>query len=359
MSEHKQKEEFSIREIIFKIKNLIFYLISKWVIIFSIGLIGAFLGLLYSLNQKPIYTAVLTFAFEDEKQGGANFGGVLANQFGLGIGGGNSAGGMFSAANLTELFKSRRIVEQTLLTATSMDGKIISLAELFLINNKWRENWEHNPKMKNIQFSPKDKREDFTRSQDSILGEIFKVLSNNEKLQISQKNIKTGIISVETKSENEIFAKIFTEALAQEVSDFYIETKSKKARINLYILQRQTDSIRMELYNSINGVAIANDNTFALNPALNIHRTTSTRREISVSANTAILNELLKETELAKVSVRKSTPLIQIIDRPIFPLEKQIFGKLKGILFGGMISTFLVIFLLIVIRFFKQLSTIE
>ena len=136
MSEHKQKEEFSLREIIFKIKNLIFYLISKWVIIFSIGLIGAFLGLLYSLNQKPIYTAVLTFVFEDEKQGGANFGGVLANQFGLGIGGGNSAGGMFSAANLTELFKSRRIVEQTLLTATSMDGKIISLAELFLINNK-------------------------------------------------------------------------------------------------------------------------------------------------------------------------------------------------------------------------------
>jgi hypothetical protein len=359
MSEHKQDIEFSIKEIIFKIKNLIYYLISKWKIIVIIVLIGAFLGLLYSLNQKPIYTAVLTFVLEDEKQGGASFGGTLANQFGLEIGGGN-AGGMFSGANLNELFKSRRIVEQTLLTTTTnRDGKIISLAELFLINNKWRKNWENNTKMKNIHFSPKDKRENFTRIQDSILGEIFTVLSNKEKLQISQKNIKTGIISVETKSENELFAKIFTEALAQEVSDFYIETKSKKARINLSILQRQTDSIRMELYNSITGVAIANDNTFALNPALNIHRTTSTRREISVSANTAILNELVKETELAKVSVRKSTPLIQIIDRPIFPLEKQIFGKLKGILFGGIISTFLVIFLLVVIRFFKQLSKIE
>jgi hypothetical protein len=46
---------------------------------------------------------------------------------------------------------------------------------------------------------------------------------------------------------NELFSKYFTEALVKEVSDFYIDTKSKKSRENMLILERQTDSIRREL----------------------------------------------------------------------------------------------------------------
>jgi hypothetical protein len=37
---------------------------------------------------------------------------------------------------------------------------------------------------------------------------------------------------------------------------------------------------------------------------------------------------------LAKVTLRKETPLIQIIDRPILPLAKERFGKAKGIVLG-------------------------
>jgi hypothetical protein len=55
-------------------------------------------------------------------------------------------------------------------------------------------------------------------------------------------------------------------------SDFYIDTKSKKSRENMLILERQTDSIRRELNGAITGVAVANDNTFNLNPALNVRR---------------------------------------------------------------------------------------
>jgi hypothetical protein len=45
--------------------------------------------------------------------------------------------------------------------------------------------------------------------------------------------------------------KYFTEALVKEVSDFYIDTKSKKSRENMLILERQTDSIRRELNGAI------------------------------------------------------------------------------------------------------------
>ena len=123
------------------------------------------------------------------------------------------------------------------------------------------------------------------------------------------------------------------------------------------ILERQTDSIRSELNGAITGVAVANDNTFGLNPAMNVRRAPSARRQVDVQANTAILTELVKQTELAKVTLRKETPLIQVIDQPILPLKKEKFGKAKGIVTGGFLAGFLVVLGLVVRRLFTQVAS--
>ncbi len=173
---------------------------------------------------------------------------------------------------------------------------------------------------------------------------------------MEQKDKKVDIISIDLKSPDENFAKYFTEALAKEVSDFYIANKTQKARLNQAILEKQTDSVRRELNGAITGVAQANDNTFGLNPALNIRRTPSARRQVDVQANTAILTELVKQTELAKVNLRRETPLIQVIDRPIFPLKIEKFGKAKGVVLGSFLAGFLVILILIIRRILRLLS---
>ena len=348
------KDEISLKELLEKVKEWFSYLLSQWKTILIVVLIGAALGLAYSFIKKPVYTATLSFALEDEKTGGGLGSALgLASQFGFDLGG--SASGMFSGANLTELFKSRVMVEQTLLTPVVVSGDSISLAEMYIRNEKWREKWDKKPKFANLQFLPKADRKSFTRAQDSILGVIYIDLSKNG-LSVAQKDKKVSIINIDVASTNELFAKYFTEALAKEVSDFYIETKSKKARMNMGILQKQTDSVRGELNGAITGVAVANDNTFGLNPALNVRRTPSARRQVDVQANTAILTELVKQSELAKVTLRRETPLIQIIDKPILPLKKERFGKAKGILLGGFLAGFLVVVGLTGKRILREIS---
>ena len=86
-----------------------------------------------------------------------------------------------------------------------------------------------------------------------------------------------------------------------------------------------------------------------------MRRAPSARRQVDVQANTAILTELVKQTELAKVTLRKETPLIQVIDRPILPLKKEKFGKAKGLVMGGFLAGFLTVLGLIVRRVFKTL----
>ncbi len=346
------KGEITLKELIEKIGVWFNFLLSKWKTIVIAGAIGGLLGIGYSLSQKPVYTATLTFAIEDDKSAGS--GGVLslASQFGISLG--SSGGSIFEGSNLTELFKSRNMVEQTLMKPVFFQGDTISLAEMYIQNNEWRKYWEKKPKFANIQFLPDTKRKYFTRAHDSILGKIYENLSKNS-LSVGQKDKKISIITMEVSSANELFSKYFCENLARQVGQFYITTKSKKARSNMEILERQTDSIRVELNNAIQGLASANDNIFNLNPALNVRRVPSARKQVDVQANTAILTELVKQTELAKVTVRRDTPLIQVLDRPILPLKMERVAKAKGIVVGGFLAGFLTVLVLTFRRFFLEL----
>jgi hypothetical protein len=333
------KDEITLKELFEKAKEWFQFLISQWKIIILFGIVGATLGLTYSIIQKPLYTASLTFALEEESSDGG-IGGALgiASSLGLELGGGKG-GSVFSGSNLKELFKSRKIVERTLMQPIVIDGDSISLMEFYLRFNGLKEKYKKNLQLKNLKFPPQTKSKYFTRSQDSIIGVVFESLIK-KNLIIGPKE-ESSLTVIDFTSENELFAKVFCEELVEEVSRFYADTKSKKARINMAILVKQRDSIRAELNGGITSVAVANDNTFMLNPAMNVNKTTSAKKQIDVQSNTSILSELIHQTELAKVALRKETPLIQIIDPPILPLPKEKFGKSKGVFLGGVIAVFL------------------
>ncbi len=232
-NEQKSKDEISLKELIESGKEWYYFLLTKWKTIFIAGVIGGVLGLGYAFSIKPTYTAALTFALEDDKSGGS--GGVLslASQFGLSLG--SSGGGIFEGSNLNELFKSRTMVEETLMKPVFFQGDTISLAEMYIQNNEWREYWNKKPKFKNIQFLPDTKRKYFTRAHDSILGKIYENLIKTS-LYVGQKDKKISIITMEVTSTNELFSKFFCENLARQVGVFYITTKTKKSRTNMEIL---------------------------------------------------------------------------------------------------------------------------
>jgi uncharacterized protein involved in exopolysaccharide biosynthesis len=182
-------------------------------------------------------------------------------------------------------------------------------------------------------------------------GEIIKNF-----LTVAKIDKKLSILKVSVQTEDENFSKAFTEALVSEVSQFYVETKTKKSSANVAILQHQTDSVRNQLNRAISGVAQSNDDVPNLNASRQVLRSSGQQRQIDVQANTAILTELVKNLELSKLSLRKETPLIQVIDKPILPLPVERFGKAKGILLGGFLAGFLVVIGLVGRRVFQGLT---
>ena len=333
MAEQNTKEQFdndeiALKDLILIIKEWYQFLLTQWKLIILMGVIGGIIGFTYAYFQKPTYKAQLTFVLEDEKSsGGFSSTMGLASQFGFDVG--VSSGGVFAGANLIELMKSRLLVEKTLLNPIEVEGKTISIAEYYIQINKMRKAWNENPAFKNIQFLPNANRSKFILQQDIILQGIYSDLTAPKNLKIGQKAKNASFISIDVTNTDEKFAKIFCEHLANEISEYYVEIKSRKARLNVEILQKQVDSIRNQFNLSINEVAVATDNIYNLNAALKSKGTLPAKRQIDLQANTAMLSSLVTNLEMSKMALRKETPLIQIIDRPMFPLEQEKVNKIK------------------------------
>lgn len=332
-------DEISLKDLILKIKEWLSYLWSKKLIIILAGVLGGALGLAYSFIKKPVYTATTTFVLEDEKSGGG-LGSLagLASMAGVDLGGGG--GGIFQGDNLLQLYKSRTMIVKTLLSPIECDSGVL-LMDKYIAINQLRESWSENPKLKELSFNTIDTNNrqslKFSRLQDSILG-IAVLDINNNYLSVSKPDKKLSIIKVDVKANDEEFAKAFNNRIVQNVNTFYKQTKTKKSLDNIYILQYKTDSVRAVMNGDIYTAAAIADATPNLNPTHQVQRVAPIQRsQFSAETNKAILAELVKNLEMSKMNLLIETPLIQVIDEPIFPLKKDKFGKFKGVIIGGVL----------------------
>lgn len=347
-------KNISLKDVIIALGKLSRYLWSKWLLILICGLSGGAIGLACSLLIKPVYTASTSFVLEEDKSspgaGGLSSLAGLASVAGLdlGLGGGGS---IFQGDNILELYKSRTMIEKTLLTEIEYKGRKQLLVDRYIDFKNLRKKWS-DPDLQNIRFTVD--RSKFTRLQDSVLGKISSDINEN-LLNVTKPDKKLTIIRVDMSAKDEFFAAAFNNGIVKNVNDFYVQTRTKKSFQNVQIMQRKTDSVRAVMNGAIFNAASIADATPNLNPTRSIQRAAPVQRsQFSLETNKAILAELIKNLELSKISLVKETPLIQVIDQPVMPLERDRLGKAIGIILGGLIAGILVVLYLIIRLFLKK-----
>ncbi|NQX40277.1 hypothetical protein SAMN05421820_105153 [Pedobacter steynii] len=342
-------DEMSLKELFGKFKEWFRYLISKWMIIVALGLVGGVLGFLYAKSKKAIFIATTTFVLEEGGGGGMGQYAGIASMVGIDLGGGGT--GLFQGDNILQLYKSRSMIKNALLSTFVIDGKKELLIDQYIKSGNFRKRWGGNPKLKDITFPQSG---NFNRTQDSILNEFVREI-NNSVLNVSKPDKKLSIIKVTVKSIDENFAKSFNDQMVATVSQFYVDTKTKKSLENVSILQQKTDSVVAVMNGAISISANTIDATPNLNPTRQILRTPVQRSQFNAETNKELLKELMKNLELSKISLRKESPLIQVVDSPIFPLEIDKFGKSKGIILGGFWFGFLTVLFFLVKKVLRDI----
>lgn len=344
------KAETSLKDLILSIRDWIRYFLSKWYIIVIFGLLGALLGFWYASSKKPVYTATTSFVLETGSSGarlGAYAG--IASAFGIDVG---SGGGLFEGENILELYRSRSMITSALLSEGDFEEKRQLLIDRYIDYNDLKKGWTKNPRLKNIRFKSDNQYSD-SKAQlvhDSIIGQIVKRITISN-LKVEKKDKKLNIIYVTVTSPDELFAKIFNEELVKKVNEFYLDTKTRKNLQNVIILQEKTDSVRGIMTGAINRAAAAADATPNQNPTRMAQRVAPIQNATaSAEINKQVLSTLIQNLELSKISLEKETPLIQIVDDPVLPLEKKGFGKLKGGVIGCIVGVLAITLILLMMR---------
>ncbi len=307
-------QELSFKSFLLKIAELYRFILSKWKLLLLWLVIGGLVGVCYSFTKQTTYVARCRFVL-DESGGNASQYAGIASMIGIDLGGNSS--GLFQGDNILELYKSRPMVLKTLLTPAIFNGRKQLLIDKFIEFNKLRLKWNENPKLKLVNFNTKS----FSRIQDSLVTQIIGDIDKTY-LNVSRPDRKTGIIAVEVKAQDEQFAKVFNEQIVKNVNDFYIQTKTTKSQHALAALERQEDTIRRSFNKSISSIASSTDANINLNLARQAIKVPSQLKQVNAETSRAILAELVKNIEFTKLSLQRETPLIQLVDWPVYPLEK-------------------------------------
>ncbi|MFB2118239.1 lipopolysaccharide biosynthesis protein [Parapedobacter sp. 2B3] len=347
------EDEISVKDLIISMQGWVSYIWSKWRVLLVAGILGALLGLCYSLWKKPQYIATTTFVLESGDAKGLSQYAGMAAMVGIDLGGGTS--GLFQGDNILELYRSRLMLAQTLLSPVHLDSNEL-LIDRYIAFNKIKESWEDDPELSLIDFHQNPIQLDIKtqRLRDSIITEFTNKIKDN-LLSVDKPDKKLSIIQVQVKSTDEIFSKTFNENLVRRVNEFYIQTRTKKSTNNIAILERKVDSVRAVMEKAIYSAARVSDATPNLNPTRQIQRLAPVQEaQFSAEANKAMLTHLLQNLELTKMNLLQEQPLIQLVDQPVYPLKEDKTGKAKGIIIGGVFVGFLMLIFLVFRKWYRD-----
>ena len=309
----------------------LFRLIKKnWGTLLVCLVLGALAGGLISLVKPIKYRAEIVFAAEEE---GANaFEGLMA-QFGLDVGSA-STGGVFQGEALIKVFQTRQMLERALLKKVLLNGDSVILAQFLLPSTKYGKNSVFN----SVKFKTDRNKQD--RLTDSALYLMQQHVRSN-LLSVNKPDKRQGIIHLSITHNDPSFAKVMSETLLNQVSEYYIEILTKKSRHNLAILQAESDSIKQVMNLNLSSNAMESD--LNVNPLKQSLRVNQNRKMIDLQVSVALYGEIVKNLKLAEISLRKQTPLIQVIDSPVMPLDESgydwwewmFIGVLMGLILFG------------------------
>ena len=337
-------DEIHLKDLLIKLSAYKEYLLKKKFAILLVSSLCFIIGVLFAISSDVKYNAELTFVVEAEQHSGGSLGSMsgIASQFGFDNIVGSSS--TFSQNNILELLKSRGVVEAALIQNGIVDGKNDLLIEHYININELKEDWEAD--LTSLSFHGK-----LTQTNDSISGEIWRDICE-DKLVIDLKSDEANIIKLSYLSVNDEFGKQFVESLIKQVSKMYVTYKTAQSSNTLDFLQDRADSVFVEL-------EIAEEE-FAKVKDINqrIVKASGRLQELQLMRRVEVLNamylEIIKNLEISKITLLNETPIIQIIDKPILPLEEDKTSKsLTGIL-GAFLGGFLSISFFIFAKLFKD-----
>jgi len=312
-----------------------------WFII--IGAIFFFLVNKYLNSANTTYEAKLTFMTNEKTSSSLSNLMSMASNFGFSSGESEE----LSSDKLVELLKSKRIVSTALLSEVKIDGRTDRLIN-FYCEEFDCDSFFDVDSLSNVKFHSR-RLSDLSYAQNKKLHDIY---SEILKSYLTAESSQNGIISINCNTVSESFSKEFTEKLISALSSFYVSKTVERQRTSKRLVQEYADSVNVELSNAEYQLAQWKDKNFRTTKSKGYLEELRLLRKVE---NLALMySESLKNLEIAKFELLNNTPVLQIIDRPSYPLEKKKPNRLLYLLIAAFLTLAFTTILITVMKIIRD-----
>jgi hypothetical protein len=230
------------------------------------------------------------------------------------------------------------------------EGRRYRLLEYYLFRDSSLRGKSETPA---VDLSGIDTREDCGFRQDSLLKEVYDLITK-KALVVEAQDKDLAFKRVEFSDIDQVFAKHFIERLTDNVTSFYLETKTRQSKQNIRMLVKKADSVERVLQSKMVSAAIQRDqNQFLTNAQGTVQMV---KQQMEVQMLTTMYGEVVKNLELSKTMAAIEEPLIQVIDVPRYPLEDDGGGVLMYLVIGGVVGLILSVNWFLVLSALKKIS---
>lgn len=297
-------------------------IVKSYALIFVIPIILTGLyGYYQGKKEIPTYTAKITFFLSEERPqipgfGGGDFTNLLQST--------NASFG--NPKKLKEYSFTERVSAKLLFKKVVFRGR-----EDYIANHYLRLYSGYT----NSYFS------DFTSVKDMSIPDylVFKQILNAIKLIVSIDYNEAAIYSITITTKDEEFSKLLCESYYENLTDYYIERATKKAKITVDFLEEKLAYVKAQLENSEFNLADYKDR------ANNLVTFKADLYETRYLRNKQLLEQLYSATaqglESSKTNYASIMPLFQTIDEPHLPLQKNVVSTRKQFLMFMLFGVFI------------------
>jgi len=301
----------SLKSTILTIRSYLIYLLRKWWVYLLALLLALAISFLFLSIRPDKYKAHVTFMTNTQQDSGMSSILQMAGQFGVVA---PSSGNSLSADKLIELMGTRTMLLNALLKTGLVEGDTDLLLNHYL---KMQNKYSEDGRFQSIQV------EDFSYQENDMADDIIDQI---RRLVLEANSSENGIIRATVTLPSEELAKQFIDNLVEEVSAYHLETATEKEAGELELIQERADSIKQALsvaeYN-LSSWYTRNSRALkasAVSPSVYSEKV-KLDREAEILGQSYI--EVMKGVEITKLSLLRQKPIIQIIDAPTYPLEKD------------------------------------
>jgi hypothetical protein len=350
-----KEDQFSFKKIFFSIfllvpffKKNIFYLLIG-------SLIGTSIGWYFDIqnNKSTFYKSEIIFIMDSEA---SNSGGALSDLAGS-LGLSNSFGAsntLFSGENFKELLKTKIIYRKALLKKVFWNGEEDIFANIFLKKSKIEEfEWSEMPRDFFIHKFKSSNINDLDFYDRNILDQIY--LHLREKTVVSTLNQKSSFLTLSVETRNDTLSYIWSKLYLKTVTDFYIDTKTKKSKEVLNLMTSRVDSLRSALYFTQGKLANFQDQNQQI--IFQRARIIAERLQMNSTQLQAMYLESVRNLDNLKFSLVKESPLLNIISDTELPLKPS--PKSSGFIpfLGAILGFFFSCVIIYLVNLFKEFKS--